>query len=468
MSRRFMRGLVAFVVFLLGMVGPTTWAQAEVISGPTIGAEVGLEGLGAIPKVAGFDCSDPVVATNDWCDFYSYTMVTTLNGEPVPVGSVVDAFDPQGVHCGTSTVSTAGQWGTMHVYADDSGTPEDEGASPGDTITFQVDCCPGTVIQGDAVWASKPPPKQVGVAGQCPEYTLTVTADPVAGGTTDPSVGLHTYSDGTVVDVTATEAAGYDFDHWSGACTGSGPCQVTMDADKSVTAAFTLSTYTLSVSKSGTGSGTVTSSPAGIDCGGDCSQAYTYNQAVTLSAVATTGSSFTGWSGSGCSGTGSCVVTMDADKSVTAHFGELAPDLRLTKDDGDVTVAAGDTISYDLTYRNDGGDASGVTITETVPDNTTFNGAASTAGWACVPDGSGGSTCTFAVGDVAVTEGGSVTFAVTVDDPLADGVTAISNTAGIGDDGSGGADLNPADNAASDSTPVEGSGSICFLAIVYH
>jgi hypothetical protein len=85
-------------------------------------------------------------------------------------------------------------------------------------------------------------------------------------------------------------------------------------------AATTLDTYTLSVSKSGTGSGTVSSDPAGIDCGTTCSADYDYNTVVTLSASADPGSTFTGWSGGGCSGTGDCVVTMDGARSVTAEF----------------------------------------------------------------------------------------------------------------------------------------------------
>ena len=78
--------------------------------------------------------------------------------------------------------------------------------------------------------------------------------------------------------------------------------------------------YTLSISKSGTGSGTVTSSPAGINCGSDCSEAYNQGTVVTLTATSSSGSTFTGWSGGGCSGTGSCTVTMDANKTITATF----------------------------------------------------------------------------------------------------------------------------------------------------
>ena len=92
--------------------------------------------------------------TNDWCDFYSEG--AELCGEPLPVGTVIDAYDPQGVHCGTFTVQTAGQWGLMHVYGDDPLTGGvDEGASPGDTLRFTIDGEEATVIAGDPTWTSK-------------------------------------------------------------------------------------------------------------------------------------------------------------------------------------------------------------------------------------------------------------------------------------------------------------------------
>src|SRR5213076_3215560 len=64
----------------------------------------------------------------------------------------------------------------------------------------------------------------------------------------------------------------------------------------------------------------VTSNPAGIACGATCSAPFDYNTAVTLTAAPAIGSSFTGWSGGGCSGTGPCVVTVSAATSVTATF----------------------------------------------------------------------------------------------------------------------------------------------------
>jgi hypothetical protein len=77
--------------------------------------------------------------------------------------------------------------------------------------------------------------------------------------------------------------------------------------------------YNLTAAKIGSGSGTVTSSPAGINCGVDCTESYNENTVVTLTATPAVGSSFAGWSGA-CVGTGSCVVTMSSVKSVTATF----------------------------------------------------------------------------------------------------------------------------------------------------
>ncbi len=85
---------------------------------------------------------------------------------------------------------------------------------------------------------------------------------------------------------------------------------------------FTLSghllVYTLDVMRAGTGTGTVTSLPAGIDCGADCSQEYAFGTVVTLTANPNAGSVFTGWSGDGDCSDG--IVTVDTYKSCTATF----------------------------------------------------------------------------------------------------------------------------------------------------
>jgi hypothetical protein len=79
-------------------------------------------------------------------------------------------------------------------------------------------------------------------------------------------------------------------------------------------------TFTLTVGKGGDGDGTVTSDPAGINCGVICSAAFTAGTTVTLSATAASNSGFSGWSGEGCSGTGACTVAMTQPRRVTASF----------------------------------------------------------------------------------------------------------------------------------------------------
>ena len=76
---------------------------------------------------------------------------------------------------------------------------------------------------------------------------------------------------------------------------------------------------TLTVSLPGNGLGSVASSPAGINCGSDCSETYNYGTPVTLTATASPDSIFSGWSGA-CSGKGSCIIQMDKHQSVSAYF----------------------------------------------------------------------------------------------------------------------------------------------------
>jgi hypothetical protein len=129
-------------------------------------------------------------------------------------------------------------------------------------------------------------------------------------------------------DVTLTESAGVgsEFAGWSGCDSeeeGGKKCIVTLDEAKAVTATFNEAVapneFPLSVSKAGTGSGTVTSSPAGINCGSTCSAEFEEGEVVSLSTTPASGSTFAGWSGA-CTGTGACEVTITEAASVTATF----------------------------------------------------------------------------------------------------------------------------------------------------
>ena len=79
--------------------------------------------------------------------------------------------------------------------------------------------------------------------------------------------------------------------------------------------------FNLTVTKPGSGSGTVVSTPAGINCGTACQAAMDVGNTVTLEATVDSNSKFTGWSGDACDGTTEpCVFSMDADKSIAANF----------------------------------------------------------------------------------------------------------------------------------------------------
>jgi uncharacterized repeat protein (TIGR01451 family) len=222
-------------------------------------------------------------------------------------------------------------------------------------------------------------------------YALTVTKAGTGAGTVASSPSgiecgadcSESYASGTVVTLTATEAAGSAFGGWSGGCTNAtGPCSVTMDAAKSVTATFNAATtHTLTVTKTGSGSGTVTSSPSGISCGADCNESYVEATAVTLTASAASGSSFGAWSGD-CSGTGSsCTLTMNAAKSVSARFDSTVADLSVTKSDSPDPVRVGNNLTYTLTITNNGpAAATGVTVTDTIPKGVSFVSATSSQG----------------------------------------------------------------------------------------
>ena len=78
--------------------------------------------------------------------------------------------------------------------------------------------------------------------------------------------------------------------------------------------------YSLAITKSGTGSGTVTSSTGGINCGAVCIAPYNSGSVVTLTAAPAGNSTFSSWSGGGCTGSGTCSLSVNANITVTAAF----------------------------------------------------------------------------------------------------------------------------------------------------
>jgi uncharacterized repeat protein (TIGR02543 family) len=191
---------------------------------------------------------------------------------------------------------------------------------------------------------------------------------------------------GTVVTLTATPDPGWMFTGWWGDCSGTGSCQVTMDQAQSVYATFDPTIVDLTVSRTGSGSGSVDSNPSGIGCGTICHAGFDAGTVVTLTATPGAGSRFTGWSGD-CSGTGSCQVTMDQARSVTATFDSTIVDLTVSRaGSGSGSVAsspAGISCGTGCEAGLDAGTA--VTLTATPDAGSLF------AGWS--GDCSGAGSC---------------------------------------------------------------------------
>ncbi len=152
---------------------------------------------------------------------------------------------------------------------------------------------------------------------------------------------------GSQVTLTASPAAGSSFAGFEGGgcSTAATTCTVTADAARYVVATFDLIRHVLTVVRAGDGRGTVTSAPAGIDCGADCTENYVQGSEVTLTAHVTPGSpgfTFAGFSGAGCGGAATtCTVTIDVAKTVTATFARARHALTVTKaGDGRGTVTS--------------------------------------------------------------------------------------------------------------------------------
>lgn len=181
-------------------------------------------------------------------------------------------------------------------------------------------------------------------------YSLSVNLDGLGQVESDPS-GIACpgrcsadFAPGTAIRLTASADAGWQFDGWSDACSGSATllCTVTLDQHQSVMARFSevvsAESYPLNVSVAGPGQ--VVSAPQGIACPGDCTQEYPGETVVTLIAVPDNGASFLGWNGLCADSESSCTLTMDASRTALVSF--------TTEDEDEGDVGTYDTEVYTL------------------------------------------------------------------------------------------------------------------------
>jgi hypothetical protein len=248
-------------------------------------------------------------------------------------GSGTVTSSPAGISCGEAC-SAEFEAGKVVTLTPTSATGSEftgwSGACTG------TGACHVTMSEAESVAASfmleegTPPPS---------EFQLTVFTTGAGSGVVGSSPGgiacgytcAAKFQTGALVTLTPTSATGSEFTGWSGVCEGTGACVVTMSEARSVGASFEPEApppparYKLTIVKAGTGLGIVASSRAGIFCGGKCEKEYEDEENVALIPTAESGSTFRGWSGGGCAGTGICRLTMDAAKSVTATFEAVLP-----------------------------------------------------------------------------------------------------------------------------------------------
>ena len=147
----------------------------------------------------------------------------------------------------------------------------------------------------------------------------TVTSAP--SGINCGSTCKYGFSPGDTVTLTASPNASSGFTGWGrdgATCGTADACTVTVNSAMTVSAGFM--SYTINASPRGTGTGTITSIPAGITCGNACKSGFPPGTPVTLNANPQPGSVFTGWNGA-CTGTDpSCAVTVSSNITVTATF----------------------------------------------------------------------------------------------------------------------------------------------------
>jgi len=249
-----------------------------------------------------------------------------LSISPQPTNGNVTS-NPTGIHCGSrfsmcsadfingTSVTLTAIPNTGYAFAGWGGDCVGCGTNATCTITMTANrTCTANFRVARTFSISSPPPNG------------TITSSPAGINCgTGGSACSATFADGTTITLTATPDAGRVFVGWGGDCAGCGSsptCTITISGNLTCTADFG---YRFSISTPPT-NGTITSSPAGINCGSsgsDCSANFAEGESVTLTATPDPGYVFVGWGGdcaSSCGSSPTCTITMNTNTTCTANF----------------------------------------------------------------------------------------------------------------------------------------------------
>ena len=265
------------------------------------------------------------------------TQTVTITGGGTGSGLVTSV--PSGINCTINAGTTGGTCTTTfppNTVVALTSTPAGLSSFSGYTggcsgVTCTVTMVPGVTASVTASFAAPPiltlsaatGSDGGGTLSSSPSGLTCTLSNAAASGTCTFAYALN-----TTVTVTQSPTSGSVFVNWVGACTGSGTCQVPLSQSRAVQALYRVAVPgSITILSSGAGSGSVSSSPGGLACSiangvktGICRAIFPVGSTVTLIPIASSGHTFTGFSGS-CSGM-TCVMTVpeNGDLTVTANF----------------------------------------------------------------------------------------------------------------------------------------------------
>jgi hypothetical protein len=287
-----------------------------------LGSSVALSSDGTIALIGAEEANGGAGATYVFSPpTTTYTLTAATNGTGTGTVTTTDG----GINCGSTCTSTYGSGSQVTLNAqpglDSIFAGWSDAGCPG-TGSCTVEVSQDTTVTATFTYVAPPPSLTVSLTGTAG----SVSSSPA--GISCPGTCAANFTPGTVVTLTASPASGGTFAGWSSpSCKVSitGTCSVTTTGPpQTVFATFTTATVLpqegLTVSRAGTGTGSVTSNPTGISCPGTCASSFAQGTVVTLTASPASGATFAGWSGAGCSGTGTCNVSMSAAQTVIATF----------------------------------------------------------------------------------------------------------------------------------------------------
>ncbi len=431
-----------------------------------------------IPVPAGDSYAfDDVTADHAITAWFVHGARNTLTVSTTGEGTGVVTSDPPGISCGSegsicdahfsdgaTVVLTAAPDAPTSTFEGWGGACASSGTSSACTLVLSEDA------EVSAAFGIRTYALSVSAAGGTGNGVISDASGTIHCDSADPgaSTCAYPFRIGTIETLMASPAADASFIAWSaGPCAASTSTSCAFVIDSVTTASTVIAVFNerpvpgdsmLDVTIAGTGNGSVSSDPPGIDActSGTCTDNFVTGSMVTLTATPRDASAFTGWSGDVCDGSTStsCSFAIAAPTAVTASFDAQLPspssDISVAKEADATTVTAGGTFHYRITVANLGPDAAnGVIAADTLPDAISLVGVTTSAG------SYASSTGIWTIGGLLASSTAYLDMEVLVD-PSAEPSTTIVNTVRASVDLREGIDPNPSNDVASTTVTVAG------------